>query len=222
MSTKVLVVCGSDACLAPAAAFALRSGLLDAGGVEAVEVGTAGVRAEPGGSLCAEAARAMVGSGSPEPRWAHHPRQITAAVVAEAEVILATERRYRSAPRVLDVHSAHRTFTVLEAAVLGAAVLQRRGSDLAAQARHARVAQDAASQFAWLVEEMDSLRGLVTMPAQRHRWLGRTPRSLVVGIDVLDPHTVGGSHRQALAALDRAMRTFAVTVAAVTTRTVPV
>lgn len=222
MATKVLVVCGSDWCLAPAAAIALRAGLMDAGGLDAVTVETAGVRAELGGTWCAEAARAMTGPASQEPRWAHHPRQITGAIVAEAAVILATERRYRSAPRVLDVHSAHRTFTVLEAAVLGAAVLQRRSSDLAAQARHARVSQDPESQFAWLVEEMDSLRGLVTMPAQRHRWLGRTPRSLVIGIDVLDPHTVGGNHRQALATLDRAMRTFAVTVAAVTTRTVPV
>ena len=55
-------------------------------------------------------------------------------LVLEADVILATERRYRSAPRVWDVHSAHRTFTALEAAVLGAAVVQRCGSDPAARA----------------------------------------------------------------------------------------
>lgn len=219
--SNVLVVCGSDACLAPAAAVALRAGLEEAGGSGAVVVQTAGVRAEVGTPWCADSAR-FVGANGEQTRWAHRARQVTGAMVQEADVILATERRYRSAPRAFDVHSAHRTFTVLEAAVLGSAVVQRRASDLAVRARHARVATDTASQLAWLVEEMDSLRGLVTMPAPAHGWLSRIPRSHVLGIDVLDPHMIGGHHRQAVSALDRAMRTFAVTMSQVTPRTVVV
>lgn len=222
MTTNVLVVCGSDACLGPAAAVALRAGLEDAGGPAAVVVRSAGVRAEVGSPWCADAAR-FAGTSGDQTLWVHRARQVTGALVQEADVILATERRYRSAPRAFDVHSAHRTFTVLEAAVLGAAVVQRRASDLAARARHARVSNDSVSQLAWLVEEMDSLRGLVTMPAKpSHGWLSRIPRSRVLGIDVLDPHTTGGNHRHAVSALDRAMRTFAVTISQMTARTVPV
>ncbi len=222
MKANVLIVCGSDACLAPVAAVALREGLDEAAATDAVSVQTAGVRAEVGTPWCSEAAKAVGGVRGEHLRGVHHARQITGTLVQEADVILATERRYRSAPRVLDVHSSPRTFTVLEAAVLGAAVLERRSSDVAACARHARVAQDAIAQLAWLIEEMDSLRGLVAMPPQHHRWLGRRPRSQVIGIDVLDPHTIGGNHRRAVSALERAMRTFAVTVARVTSRTVSV
>lgn len=221
MTTNVLVVCGSDACLGPAAAVALRAGLDETSAAGAVTVQSAGVRAEVGTPWCAESAKSA-GSSGDQTRWVHRARQISGALVLEADVILATERRYRSAPRVWDVHSAHRTFTALEAAVLGAAVVQRCGSDLAARARRARVADDSAAQLAWLVDEMDSLRGLVAMPTRQHGWLPRNPRSCVVGIDVLDPHTIGGNHRQAVSALDRAMRTFAVTVAKVTSQTVPV
>ena len=221
MNAHVLVVCGTDACLAPVGAVALHAGLEEAS-APGITVQTAGVRPEVGTQWCAEAAKALAGADGDHLRRTHRSRQITGTLVHEAAVILATERRYRSAPRVLDVHSAPRTFTVLEAAVLGAAALQRRSADLAARARHARVADDSVAQLSWLIEEMDSLRGLVTMPAQHHRWLGRSSRSQVIGIDVLDPHTVGGNHRRAVSALDRAMRTFAVTVAHVTSRTVPV
>lgn len=221
-ATHVLVLCGSDACLGPAAAVALLAGLEQAGAGGTVTVATAGVRAEVGTPWCAEAAMAHAGASGVHLRWSHRARQITRTLVQEADIILATERRYRGVSRMLDVHSANRTFTALEAAALGEAVISRRDSDLAASSRHARVAPDNDAQIRWLVEEMDSLRGLVTMPMPQHRWpTGRRPRCLVAGIDVLDPHTMGGSHRQALSALDRAMRTFAGTVAQVTSHAVP-
>lgn len=220
MTANVLILCGTDACLAPAAAMALTAGLELGGGRGVAVVHSAGVRAEVGEPWCAEAWQASSAPGADVLRSRHRARQVTLEMVRAADVILATERRYRGAPRLLDVHSASRTFTVLEAAALGRAVAGR-----AAGARPGTPPEGDAGpdeRFRWLTEEMDALRGLVGLPAPRRGWPTRGLRHRVQGIDILDPHTMGATHRRALPAIEVAMTEFARCIVAVTSEPVPV
>jgi hypothetical protein len=112
-------------------------------------------------------------------------RRLTADTVRRADLILTTQARWRGAVRLLDVHSAPRTFTVLEARHLARVAVERP------------CPPDTEDAFAWVLEEMDALRGAVPLPPppwwRRTNRTGRTHRW-----DLADPHGRMVRHKHTL------------------------
>ena len=152
MRAEILVVCGSDACLAPAVAVALRAQLAGTPLRSVVDVVSAGVRGE-GVPWCEEAATASAKPFAERARWVHRSRQVNADMVRRAALVLVTERRYRSAIRLLDRHSAPRTFTLAESAALASAVVREgpvaRGPRAARRQRTSTRSSCAGSSRRW-------------------------------------------------------------------------
>jgi len=210
-SPNILVLCADDVCLAPAAADQLRASLQfrDRGHVA---VRSAGIRALEGRPWCPESRHLVRVEGCQAGE--HLARQVTSSMVRQADLVLTTERRFRGAGRMLDVHSAGRTFTILEAAALARAAMQGAGVQGAGDRRGPHPGHESLdSPLGALVDEMDFLRGLVTLPAPPSAWRTRFSRTPVRGPDVVDPHGAGGSHRRALDAMHEACLVLADAVA---------
>jgi protein-tyrosine phosphatase len=225
LETTVLVLCANDRCLGPAAATILRSAL-QAHGEWQVQVVSAGIRAEVGegwcGQICAELAKDHDLVLRP-----HRAQQVTAELVRAADLVLVSERAYRGSARLLDNSSARHTFTFKEAAALAKEALSRAGgtalpAPLAVPTPRGAGRLGTQERLVWLLEEMDALRGLVDLPEEPRGWRQRFSRTPgVTGLDVLNPHGEGGSHRKAAASQRQALDSFASSLAEASPRTVP-
>lgn len=230
METTVLVLCASDRCLAPASAAVLRSAL-QAHGEWQVQVVSAGIRAEVGAGWCPQISEQLTKDHDLIMR-PHRAQQVTAELVRAADLVLVSERKFRGSARLLDAASADHTFTIVEAAGLAREALARMATE-ATTVPPSTAAEGAAQpgpgrlgtreRLMWLLEEMNAMRGLVSLPPEPpHGWRKRFARHQeVVGLDILDPDSDRGSHRKAAPALREALDSFASSLADASPRTVP-
>jgi protein-tyrosine phosphatase len=118
---SVLVVCTGNICRSPIAERVLQAALDAAtpAGAPQVRVVSAGTGALAGHSMESQAARAVLrGGGDPA---GHVARQITAAHVRDAGLVLTATREHRSAVVRLVPAAVRRTFTLREAGRIAAA-----------------------------------------------------------------------------------------------------
>lgn len=154
-SLTILVVCAANVCRSPLAATMLQRWASQKGLDGLVTVSSAGVLAEVAAPMCPQAGHwARVDPG------AHGSRPLTAALVADADLILAAEREHRAAVARLDVRSGSRLFTLRQAGDLGV--------DLSSTIRAGSLPEGAGSlpaepraRLAWLVGELDAGRYLL-------------------------------------------------------------
>ena len=109
----VLVVCLGNLCRSPLAERLLRSRLADEA---AVDVSSAGVRAVVGAPMDASAALELSRLGGDSAGFV--ARQLTAAMVTEADLVLTATRALRSKVVELAPAALRRTFTLRELAAL--------------------------------------------------------------------------------------------------------
>jgi protein-tyrosine phosphatase len=111
---RLLVVCTGNLCRSPLAASLLRQAL---GGSAAVEVSSAGTRARPGLPMPDDAVRTLAELGGPvDPSF--RSRRLSAALIAEADLVLTAERAHRDVVASLERGAWARTFTLVELARL--------------------------------------------------------------------------------------------------------
>jgi protein-tyrosine phosphatase len=142
---SVLVVCTGNVCRSPAAELLLRAGL---GPDSGVDVRSAGTRALVGRPVEPSMARLLTAAGAQPAEFA--ARQLTAADVASADLVLTAERAHRSAVVALHPRALRRTFTLLEFAELAVLASSGAGSDMPGP--------DASARLAWLVDIAPTLR----------------------------------------------------------------
>lgn len=117
---RILIVCTGNVCRSPMAERLLRAGLAerwgDGAGVEVTSAGTGALVGEP--MTPQTAVLVSQHGGDPD---GHRARQLTEALVAEADLVLALTRAHRSA--VVEAHplALRRAFTLREAGRLAAA-----------------------------------------------------------------------------------------------------
>jgi protein-tyrosine phosphatase len=205
-TANIVVLCADDRCIAPAVAVELL-GALQTRGLTGVTVTSAGTRAVEGQAWCLES-RHHTHRDALSSR-VHSATQVTQDMIRTADLVLTSERRLRGAARLLDPHSAARTFTLVEAATLGRAALE------GASGRDGGSTSDepTAKGLSWFVEEMDALRGIVPEPGVQRAWWARGARGGVQGFDLLDPHAPNGSHKRTMAAVRDAVEVVADCVA---------
>jgi protein-tyrosine phosphatase len=144
-------------CRSPLAQAVLARDLADADADAAglVDVTSAGVLAEPGGPMC-EGAAAWLGL---DPGW-RESRELDAAMLRAADLVLAIDRTHRAACARLDPSCRPRLFTLRQAAALARAV-----AEILAAGELPEGAPDLPAgpveRMRWLVGEMDAARGLL-------------------------------------------------------------
>lgn len=114
---SILVVCAANVCRSPLAELALRRGL---GPDSAIQVSSAGVRANEGDAICT-----LVSSLHEDEDWrgqaqAHRAGEVTAEMIEHASIVLAASRDIRGELVRLAPRSRDWMFTIKEAAHLGA------------------------------------------------------------------------------------------------------
>jgi protein-tyrosine phosphatase len=118
MTDRILLVCDANVCRSPYAESVLKS-LLSAAGMQRISVGSAGLDVAPGHPMCAEAAARLAEREANG--VAHRARSLQAGDIESANLVLVAERRHRAAIARLSPMASARTFTMREAAALGAA-----------------------------------------------------------------------------------------------------
>jgi protein-tyrosine phosphatase len=113
---RILTVCTGNICRSPAVERLLRAGF---DGTD-VEVTSAGTRAVVGHAISGPMVPLITGAGAPSDDFA--ARQLTSALVRQADLVLALTRTHRSAVVELLPGAVRRTFTLLELARLAALV----------------------------------------------------------------------------------------------------
>ena len=125
MPFRLLLVCTGNVCRSPMAERLLRAGLAARAGEEAgaVEVSSAGTGALVGELMTAETAELVAARGA-DPAG-HRARQLTAGLLAEADLVLALTRQHRATVAQLHPPVLRRVLTLREAARLAALVPPR-------------------------------------------------------------------------------------------------
>jgi protein-tyrosine phosphatase len=152
----ILTVCTANVCRSPLAEAVLTQWAGTHPEV-AVTVGSAGVDAEPGQPMCPQSA-ALAHPGDPSAAT-HQARELTADLLAGADLVLVADRTHRSAAARLAPRCRPRLFTLTQAADLAEAV--------AAHLQRGELPEGAPSlptvpeeRLRWLVAEMDAARGV--------------------------------------------------------------
>ena len=158
--TQVLAVCTGNICRSPAAERLLAARLAGVPGVHVASAGTAALAGRPVDPVMAELIRADGGDVS-----SFAARQLQAADLRAADLVLVMTRRHRSAVVALEPAAVRRTFLLVELADLAAAV--------AASGWPADVPADPAARLAALPRLVGA-----------HRGAGGAPGSG----EVVDPH----------------------------------
>lgn len=163
MTFTILTVCTGNICRSPVAESLLRRGL---SGFPDIAVASAGTGA-------------LVGAGIPEPALrllsadgldgeGHRSRQLTAALVRDADLVLAMAREHRRAVVELVPAATRRTFTVRELARVAEFLGEEPGPPIPAE--------DPSARMRAAVLHAAGARGMVPQPDDPREW------------DVIDPH----------------------------------
>lgn len=204
---NVLVMCATGTCLSPVAAATLRAGADRNALAPHLTFSSAGLRADAGSPWCAEA-QALFPTALADAMGPSRADQVTPDLVAQADLVLVTQRRHKADVRILDPRSAHRTFTLQEAAILGRSLVDGR--------RRRGQAQAPVGDLTWFVGELDALRGLVSTGRLPERWWGSWFRRGADPLDLTDPHTDGGTHKHAMMRIHLAARELTAVLGATT------
>lgn len=157
MTVRILTVCTGNICRSALAEYQLRDLLPE------FDISSAGTHAVVGWEVPEQQVRIAQAHGL-DAITDHQPRQVTAAMLQEADVILALTMEHRRQLARLSPISARKLFTLREFAALTAAVTEE---DL--QAARDDMVEDVATSAA------ASLRGVVPTPEDPAEW------------DVIDP-----------------------------------
>ncbi|MEV0144578.1 MULTISPECIES: hypothetical protein [unclassified Nonomuraea] len=160
---RILFVCTGNLCRSPLAERLTRAAL-----GPGFLVGSAGTRAVPGRQMPEQARRALLRLGGDPSGFLS--RTLTAALVAEADLVLTATAAHRAEVVALHLPSATRAFTVTE---FGALASEVAGEDAGRE-------PDPVCRARMLVDQAASLRGLVRVgqvdipdPYGRSRWAYR-------------------------------------------------
>lgn len=179
---RVLFVCTGNVCRSPLAERLTRSAL---GPCPAVQVTSAGTRAEPGREMTERARRVLVRLGGDPTGFGSRP--LVPGLVAAADLVLTATREHRAESVAMHLPAVTRAFTIAEFGTLVRAVPPEEITRHRDPVRRARA----------LVDEARALRGLVRVdqfdiadPHGRsrlaHRAAGRgIARSLAVPLRLL-------------------------------------
>lgn len=188
---SILTVCTANICRSPASAALLDRALTAR--LPALRVASAGTAAQDGNCAC-DLSAALVGefvaTSYPTGPVAdnlstHRSRRVSPNDVAEADLVLALDRSHRSALAQLCPGSRARTFTLRQAATIGAGVAAALSSGSLPEGAPPLPEGDPA-RFRWWVGELDAGRA----SAQPTPETG--PQRLVFdSLDVPDPHVIG-------------------------------
>lgn len=203
---NVLVLCDTGACLSPVTAATLRAGAVKNNLSPHLAFSPAGLHAGGGSPWCEEAQALSPAAFAPTLSTSR-PRQVTPDLVAGADLVIVLHRRHKADVRMLDPRSAHRTFTLREAAVLGRSMVDRR--------LRKGQPQLPTGDLVWFVGELDALRGVVATGEPPSRWWSRFRRRSDP-LDLYDPHTDGGTHRYVIMQINVAARELTAVLAATT------
>ena len=221
MTFNILFVCSANVCRSPLAATLMSNYLHRAGTHTEISVSSAGVHASRGAERCSSSAAWLKKNLYTVP--AHSSRRALPSLTQEADLILVTDRGVhasllRSAPLV----RSH-AFTIREAIVLGqeAAINLTPVGDADQPTSPDGTGNRVPSagpldRLAWWVEEMNALRGLVSLgtPPSAH-WYHR--RRSASPYDIPDAH--GGDrswgHRPVLSLTQKSVESVASIVAGV-------
>jgi protein-tyrosine phosphatase len=115
--TQVLAVCTGNVCRSPATERLLAARLADVPGLRVTSAGTAALAGQPVDPPVAELVRAAGGDPT-----GFAARQLQAADLRAADLVLVMTRRHRSAVVALEPSAVRRTFLLVELATLATAV----------------------------------------------------------------------------------------------------
>jgi protein-tyrosine phosphatase len=204
----VLLVCQANVCRSRAAEVLLRHRLAVAG--LALDVRSSGTAAPAHAQRCTVMDRLLTARGHVLPDDGG-PRQLDAATLDSASLVLVTERRHRAQAARLDPASRSRTFTVLEAEALATGVSGHASAGTASRGtgRGASAGVLADDALRTVVADLHAARGSVPLPEEsapgrvRPPWRRAAPTS---GIDLVDVHERSSRvHARSLQRLDRAL-----------------
>jgi len=163
---RILTVCTGNICRSPLAEQLLRQGLA---GVVDVTVASAGTGALVGGTMPDEAQAIAARLGVADAAD-HRGRQVRAADLAEADLVLAMARDHRRAIVELSPAATRRTFTVRELARIAAEITD----------------EELREELAGSASADDALRALVAL-ASSFRGVVAPPEA-PTDLDVVDPY----------------------------------
>ncbi|MGO4301333.1 arsenate reductase/protein-tyrosine-phosphatase family protein [Leifsonia sp. RAF41] len=146
---NILVVCTGNICRSPYMQFTLTAALA-AAGVDDIVVASAGTHAVPDSGVAPHMAALLRADGLDVDGYA--TRQLTAAMVADADIVLTAERAHRKQVVLLDPRALGRTFTLLQ--------FSRLLPVATASGRH-RAEQSAKTRLKTLIERCVAARGTV-------------------------------------------------------------
>lgn len=204
-----LVVCSANVCRSPSAAAVLRHRLTGPD-YRGLRITDAGVRTSSGQSWCGEAVAHLQQQRILTGDLPDHPaRQVGAADLSEAGLVLAADRAVLGRLIRMDPTVRDRLFTITEVAALGPPIAAERPTYVVSTD-----GGDISGVLSWWVGAMDDARGLVDMTESAERRFRWPRRAVVEGYDVPDAHVEanGVSHRRMLPLLVEAVDGIAATV----------
>ena len=176
-ASTLLVVCTANVCRSPLAQRVLQRAFAGAGWLGAVEVVSAGTRAEDGWGMCATSATEL-----PDPAEdasfaaAHRSRAVTKELVRDAGLVIAMEREQRSAIAQLVPGSQSKVYTLREIESLTAVLAERDA--------------ESPADLPALASALHSVRGFAPPPepvTPKRRWFQRPE-------EPEDPLTIADGH----------------------------
>jgi protein-tyrosine phosphatase len=180
----ILVVCHANVCRSRTTEALLRTSMTHLG----FSVESAGVQAAERGVSCPEAAAYLRERLLEMPD--HAPRQLTAEMVAAADIVLTTENHTTAAVVETLPSARRRVFRLMWAATAMTHVAGYvAAGEVPPGAPPLDPSWDSAARWAWLVSELDAARGQLPAP---ERLGGDT------FYDVNDPHARATTHADAL------------------------
>lgn len=199
----VLLVCQANVCRSRAAEELLRRRLTSAG--LALDVRSAGTAAPAHARRCPSMDALLRARGLELPTD-DGTRQLDAAVLERASLVLVAERRHRAHAARVDPGARSRTFTLVEAAALATGV--RAVDPLVADPSRATAVATVEEALREVAADLHAARGSVELPgsAAAGRRLPWRSSGVASGIDLLDVHERSARvHRRSLQQLDGAL-----------------
>lgn len=146
---SILFVCAANVCRSPLMQYGFQQAI--AGAVD-IAVGSAGVSARGGASMC-ELARTFVTSTEARAAAGDHLARPVDESMLQADLIIVASRAERGALAQLDAGARSRMFTLTEAVLLGRQIPRASSSG-----------DTSSSSLASYAELLDGQRGMVTIP----------------------------------------------------------